>query len=393
MAYFLLNTAMINKNYEYKSLGLTPFLKFKNALLEKEFNDFNLPFLQREVRSGIVMVVISWLLYANMEAMNTPITAYFSIALTALIGAISVAIAYWATYLQKFKKTHQLIVMAGVLTTMLTIFIKIKFYPDFSFSHYLPVLICISFWMFSISGLSFFNCITCGLIFYASVYIAFLMDGNVISLDKITSLYYLLISYFMGVVISYHNDIQSRKIFLAHKALELEKQHHHHKSIHDVLTQLPNRELLEDRITKAISMATRTNISCAGIFIDLDNFKSINDRYGHSVGDLYLQEVADRLRDITREADTIARISGDEFFLLLIDTKSEEAVLGLAQKIQENLNDQFLLGDQFKLTGLGASIGICMFPYTNCSPQDIINRADQAMYKVKHLGKNSITVA
>ena len=81
------------------------------------------------------------------------------------------------------------------------------------------------------------------------------------------------------------------------------------------------------------------------------------------------------------------------FFLLLLDTKSEEAVLGLAQKIQENLNDEFLLGDQFKLAGLGASIGICMFPYPNCNPQDIINRADQAMYKVKHLGKNSITVA
>ena len=192
---------------------------------------------------------------------------------------------------------------------------------------------------------------------------------------------------------SYHKDIQSRKIFLAHKALELEKQHHHHKSIHDILTQLPNRELLEDRIVQAINMASRTNIDCAGIFIDLDNFKSINDRYGHAVGDLYLKEVADRLRDITREADTIARISGDEFFLLLLDTKSEEAVLGLAQKIQENLNDEFLLGDQFKLAGLGASIGICMFPYPNCNPQDIINRADQAMYKVKHLGKNSITVA
>ena len=393
MAYFLLNTVMINKNYEYKSLGLTPFLKFKNALLEKEFNDFNLPFLQREVRAGVIMVIVCWLLYANLEPMNAPITAFLSIAITALVGVGCMAIVYWATFLQQFKKTHQVTVMTGVVAIMLTLLFKIKFYPDFPISHYLPGLICITFWMFAISGISFIYTMVCGLLFYTFAYIVFFMDGNTTSVDKITSLYYLLISYFMGSVISYHKDIQSRKIFLAHQELEQEKQHHHHKSIHDVLTQLPNRELLEDRITKAISMATRTNISCAGIFIDLDNFKSINDRYGHSVGDLYLQEVADRLRDITREADTIARISGDEFFLLLIDTKSEEAVLGLAQKIQENLNDQFLLGDQFKLTGLGASIGICMFPYTNCSPQDIINRADQAMYKVKHLGKNSITVA
>ena len=384
---------MINKNSEYKLLGLTPYLKFKNTLLEQEFNDFNLPFLKKEVRAGLIMVILSWLLYANMESMITPLTAFFSIAITALIGAGSAAIAYGATFLQKFKKHHQIIVIAGVLSTMLTLFIKVKFYPDFPVSHYLPVMVCITFWMFAISGVAFFYTLVYGLIFYTSAYITFLMDGNAASFDKVTSLYYMLISYFMGAAISYHKDIQARKIFLAHKALELEKQHHHHKSIHDVLTQLPNRELLEDRITQAISIATRTNTTCAGIFIDLDNFKSINDKYGHAVGDLYLKEVAARLRDITREADTIARISGDEFFLLLLDTKSEEAVLGLAQKIQENLNDEFLLGDQFKLTGLGASIGIYMFPYPNCNPQDIINRADQAMYKVKHLGKNSITVA
>ena len=384
---------MIHQTFEFKSMGLTPYLKFKNALLEKEFKEFNLPFLKREVRAGIVMVIISWLLYANMEPMNAPITAFLSIAVAAMVGTSFLVIVYWASFLQKFKKYHQIIVMSGVLATMLTVFIKIKFYPDFPISHYLPILICITFWMFAISGVSFIYAVACGLMFYTFAYIVFLLDGNASSIDKITSAYYLLISYFMGAVISYHKDIQSRKIFLAHKALELEKQHHHHKSIHDLLTQLPNRELLEDRMVQAISMATRANIICAGMFIDLDNFKSINDQYGHTVGDLYLKEVANRLRDVTREADTIARISGDEFFLLLLDTKSEAAALGLAQKIQENLKDEFLLGDQFKLTGLGASIGICMFPYKNCTPQDIINRADQAMYKVKHLGKNNITVA
>ena len=384
---------MINQKFEFKSMGLTPYLKFKNTLLEQEFNEFHLPFLKKDVRAGVVIVSLSWLLYANMEPMNAPIAAFLSIAIAALVGAGFLAILYRATYLQKFKKYHQIIVLAGVLSTMFTVCIKIKYYPDFPIPHYIPVLMCVAFWMFAISGLSFAYTVVCGLMFYVFVYIAFLMDVNVGRVDIITSLYYMLISYFMGAVISYHKDIQSRKIFLAHKALEQEKQHHHHKSIHDILTQLPNRELLEDRVVQAISMAARTNISCAGIFIDLDNFKSINDRYGHAIGDLYLKEVADRLRDITREADTIARISGDEFFLLLLDTKSEEAVLGLAQKIQENLNDEFLLGDQFKLAGLGASIGICMFPYPNCNPQDIINRADQAMYKVKHLGKNSITVA
>ena len=384
---------MIHKTFEFKSMGLTPYLKFKSTLLEKEFDEFNLSFLKREVRAGVIMVILSWLLYANLEPLNAPISAFLSIATTALVGSSLLAIVYWATFLQKFKHYHQLIVMAGVLTTMLTVFIKIKFYPDFPIQHYLPAFVCITFWMFAISGVSFIYTMVCGLVFYTFAYIAFLMDGNVTRIDIITALYYMLISYFMGAVISYHKDIQSRKIFLAHQELEREKQHHHHNSIHDLLTQLPNRELLEDRMVQAISMANRTNISCAGIFIDLDNFKSINDQHGHLIGDLYLKEVASRLRDITREADTIARLSGDEFFLLMLDVKNEESVLGLAQKLQANLMDQFLLEDQFKLTGLGASIGICMFPYKNCTPLDIINRADKAMYKVKHLGKNSITLA
>ena len=384
---------MIHQTFEFKSMGLTPYLKFKNAIIEKEFNEFNLPFLKREVRAGVVMVILSWLLYANMEPMNAPISAFLSIEITALVGSGFLGFVYWATFLQKFKKHHQIIVMAGVLATMLIVCIKIKFYPDFPILHYLPVLICITFWMFTNSGVSFIYTIAFGLVFYAFAYIAFLMGGNVSRIDVITSLYYMLISYFMGAVISYHKDIQSRKIFLAHKELEREKKHHHHKSMHDVLTQLPNRELLEDRIVQAINMATRANTHCAGLFIDLDNFKSINDQYGHLIGDLYLMEIASRLQDITREADTLARIGGDEFFLLMLDVKDEESVLGLARKIKENLIDQFLLEDQFKLTGLGASVGICMFPYKNCTSLDIISRADKAMYKVKHLGKNSITVA
>ena len=122
----------------------------------------------------------------------------------------------------------------------------------------------------------------------------------------------------------------------------------------------------------------------------LDKFKNINDHYGHLVGDLYLKEVASRLQDITREADTLARIGGDEFFLLMLDVKSEEATLELSRKIQDSLNQYFILADKIKIKGLGASVGICMFPFQNCKPSDIINRADKAMYQVKNLGKSQL---
>ena len=145
----------------------------------------------------------------------------------------------------------------------------------------------------------------------------------------------------MGAVISTYNDVQSRKIFLAHKDLQQEKLHHQHKSIHDPLTKLPNRELLEDRLAQAINFASRTGVVGAGLFIDLDNFKSINDEYGHLIGDLYLKQVANRLKDITHAADSIARIGGDEFFILVLDIKNEEAALSLTKKYKKICNANF----------------------------------------------------
>lgn len=381
---------MINKIFDLDNMGISSyFVKFKNSAQEQEYDQFNVPFLKQEVRAGALIGILSWLLVAVMEPMNTPTAAYLSIFISTIVGVTFLVFVYRATYSRYFKSYHQLIVVMGVLATVISISAKIKFYPDFPITHYLPVLMFITVWMFAISGLSLNYAVIVGLVFYAFVYTAFLKTADISSVEVITATYYMVISYLMGAVIGMHQEIQSRKIFLAHKALEQEKHHHRHKSLHDLLTQLPNRELLEDRLQHAISLSARNGIKCAGLYIDLDKFKMINDQYGHMLGDLYLQEVASRLQDITREADTIARIGGDEFFLILNDVNNEESVLNIARKIQDNLSEIFILADKIKLKGLGASVGICMFPFNNCNPQDIINRADKVMYQVKQLSKNS----
>jgi diguanylate cyclase len=382
---------MINQILSLERLGISPFLvKFRNASLEQEFNTFNLPVLRQQAKVGAVIAILSWILVAFMEPMNVPSSALLSILLAAFISIAALAGVYWSTFSKFFERNHQLIVMSGVIVTMLAVSIKIKFYPDFSLTHYFPALIIITIWMFSISGLSFTKAILCGQAFYLFVVFTFLMDSKTSNVELITAIYYMLISYSLGAAVSYYNDVQARRIFLAHKALEQEKQHHHHKSLHDMLTKLPNRELLEDRLHQAISFASRKHTKCAGMYIDLDKFKSINDQYGHSLGDLYLKEVVSRLQDITRGTDTLARIGGDEFFLLMSDIKDEEAALVLSQKIQDNLNEYFILADKIKLKGLGASVGVCMFPYQSCTPNDIINRADKAMYHVKQLGNTRL---
>ena len=380
---------MINQFINLERLGISWLLvKFRNVALEQEFAAYRLSNLQQEVRTGAIVAGLSWLLVALLEPINTPSTAWFSIFVVAIAGIGALVALYFSTNLQLFKRYHQIMVMAAVITMMFAICIKVKFYQDFTLVHYFPALMLITMWMFSISGLSFIYSIICGQVFYLFTYLTLLIDDKTSKVDFVSCIYYMIVSYFIGAVISYHKDVQSRKIFLAHKALEAEKQHHQYKSIHDALTKLPNRELLHDRLAQSINLATRSGAVCAGLFIDLDNFKSINDNYGHLMGDLYLKQVASILKEATRNADTIARISGDEFFVLMLDIKNEEAALNLSQKIQQSLQEQFVLSEQFKIQGRGASIGICMFPYENCDPDGIINRADKAMYEVKQLSKN-----
>jgi diguanylate cyclase (GGDEF)-like protein len=382
---------MIKKIFDLGKMGISLyFAKFKQAALENQFNQFNVPFLKQQVRVGVIIGVLAWLLIALMEPLNTLSSAYLSIFFTTLFATSSLALVYRATYSNLFERYHQPIILLGVLATIVSVSVKIKFYPDFEISHYMPGLMFITIWMFSISGLSLKYAVMIGLLFYAFVYVSFLMYADISRVDLITAIYYMVISYFMGAVIAVHREIQSRKIFLMHKELKQQKHHHQHKSLHDSLTQLPNRDLLEDRLEQAINTSARNKMLCAGLFIDLDKFKSINDKYGHLVGDLYLKEIAKRLQNITRDADTLARVGGDEFFLLLLDIKNEETALELSRKIQDNLNEHFILADKIKLRGLGASIGICMFPYPNCTPGAIINRADKAMYQMKRLGKKQL---
>ena len=166
---------------------------------------------------------------------------------------------------------------------------------------------------------------------------------------------------------------------------------HFDRSLHDALTGLPNRELLHDRMEQALSRSSRDGLHHAGLFIDLDGFKQINDNFGHEVGDRTLKEVADRLRAAVREADTVARLGGDEFFVLIYDiSESDNAVakatqlLALIKAPLPGMPDEFVQS---------ASIGICLFPYPSANVEDIIRRADQAMYNAKEAGKDRYFVA
>ena len=160
-----------------------------------------------------------------------------------------------------------------------------------------------------------------------------------------------------------------------------------HLGHHDALTDLPNRLLLNERLDQAIKHAERHDTLLAVIFLDLDNFKHINDSLGHPVGDQLLQEAARKLLLATRQDDTVARIGGDEFVLLLEDIGKPENAGIAAQKIAAVFAEPFQLAEQtIRIT---ASLGICICPQDGNDSATLLRNADSAMYRAKEEGRNT----
>ena len=159
---------------------------------------------------------------------------------------------------------------------------------------------------------------------------------------------------------------------------------------HDALTGLPNRMLFEDRLSHALADARRKKTQCALIFVDIDHFKNINDTYGHAIGDIVLREVALRLGAGVRDSDTIGRVGGDEFVMLLPDIAGEEGASRVAEKARQALARDIVI--EGKSIPLSASMGIAIFPQHGQTLSDLSNSADTAMYEAKAKGRDTVHV-
>jgi diguanylate cyclase (GGDEF)-like protein len=157
-------------------------------------------------------------------------------------------------------------------------------------------------------------------------------------------------------------------------------------AFYDALTGLPNRVLFGDRITQAMNAAKRYKRGFAVMYLDLDNFKAINDRYGHPVGDLVLRGVAERLVLALRESDTIARFGGDEFVILQPVVNAAGDAADLAKKVVEAMQAPFTIENVDHV--VHTSIGIALFPQDGNTPDELMDRADRALYRAKHAGRN-----
>ena len=163
--------------------------------------------------------------------------------------------------------------------------------------------------------------------------------------------------------------------------LEEEINRSEHLALHDPLTGLPNRRLLEDRLTKAIERGERNEALVAVLLIDLDGFKQINDTHGHPVGDEVLRVVATRLQMRVRKADTIARVGGDEFLVVVSDLLQPHGAQVLASKLMTDLNEPIVMGEVHLRPC--ASIGVAIYPQDAQTMETLCAKADAAMYEQK----------
>lgn len=193
-------------------------------------------------------------------------------------------------------------------------------------------------------------------------------------------------SFFVGLIV---NDLKSavKKLEAERRALIESRARIKLMAQHDALTHLPNRALAKERLIYLLEHARRDHAQVAVIFLDLDNFKTINDSLGHAAGDQLLKHVAERLRAAVRASDTVARFSGDEFLILLDGMHSDEAIVTTVSKIIQSLSQPFRF-DEMEVRAT-ASIGIAISPRDGELPDELIKHADIAMYQAKECGRNA----
>lgn len=362
-------------------------LGFHDSATEMAFVRHILPRLRLQGRAAIILGTIIYFLYGAVDHLFVPadlLDEVWQVRVLALIVPAGVLIL---SYLPWFERYNQLPLGLVGLSAALGLIAMLWRLPLESAAYCFPGMMLATFYTYNLLGTRFIHAL---LINVAVLVLYNLLFGVIRDFPEAVLLsqnFFLVSANLIGGAAGYLAEFYRRQLFLREMQLEEERQLHLNRSLHDRLTGLPNRDLLDDRINQALALARRDQARHAGFFIDLDGFKSINDRLGHDHGDIVLRSVARRLESVMRETDTISRIGGDEFFVLVQDIGSCDSARHLAEKLIALIEQPIP-----ELPGkheLSASIGICLFPRPGLAntPEGIIRCADQAMYQAKADGR------
>lgn len=368
-------------------------LKFNNSRLEAHYKKYIFPRLLKQSRLSLLLIAMMYELYGVLDYLLAPQNLLSQITFIRSATTFVVLAIFILTFFKVFKKHHQTLLTFALLLSSASLLWKMTLIHQSIFPYYFTGLILLLLWVHVFYILNFSNVFFCTLAILILSFSAFFALFSFSFNESLSYLIVLTSAFGISVFSSYIAEKSDRALFLREKSLDRERHEHRMRAMHDELTQLPNRALLIDRIEQVILDSRRNNQFCAGFFLDLDNFKEVNDTYGHAVGDAVLNEVSKRLTATIRAADTVARLSGDEFFVLARDVKNKAQAEAFGHKLLRKINKPYQIDGKVVSNSLSVSVGICLFPYVGVTPLDMIKKADHAMYQVKLSGKSGIAFA
>ncbi|MGB4811083.1 MAG: GGDEF domain-containing protein [Methylophilaceae bacterium] len=344
-------------------------------------------------RLALLLIAMMYELYGILDYLLAPQQLLEKITVIRSATTFIILLIFSLTFFRIFRKYHQVILTFALLLATVSLIWKMMLIQQYLFPYYFTGLLLLLFWVHAFYVLNFACAFLAALAIVVTTIVSFFAVFNFPLRESVSYLIVLGVAFGISILSSYIAEKGDRSLFLKEKELDRERYIHRERSMHDALTGLPNRVLLLDRAEQVILDASRNNQLCVGYFLDLDNFKIINDTYGHAVGDMVLSEVSNRLKAAIRATDTVARLSGDEFFVLARDIKNKEQALAFGHKLLRRLSKPYKVQGKIVSTTLSASIGASLFPYIGVTPLDMIEKADHAMYQVKLSGKSGITMA
>ncbi|MBS1144354.1 MAG: hypothetical protein H6R14_1760 [Proteobacteria bacterium] len=368
-------------------------LSFRDEETESAFIRQFLPRLRLQGRAAILVGVFVYFVYGGLDHLFVPVAQLGLVWFIRMVALAVPLLVLVASFTSWFEKANQFLLALVGLSASLGLIAMLWHLPVSSSAYYYPGLMLATFYTYNLIGARFIQALGINLFVLVLYNVLFGYFGAYPQPMLLSQNFFMISANLIGGAAGYLVEYQRRQLFLRELQLDRERRIHLQRSLHDRLTGLPNRDLLYDRLKQALALARRDSERHAGFFVDLDGFKSINDQLGHDVGDIALREISRRLVAATRETDTISRLGGDEFFLLVQDIGSCDAAAHLADKLIRII-EQPIAGLP-NAPALSASVGICLFPHAGLesTPEAIIRCADLAMYNAKAAGKRCYHLA
>ncbi|XOV88606.1 MAG: diguanylate cyclase [Pseudomonadota bacterium] len=376
----------LEEETEEKSYVLNPWtLHYLDHTLEQEYTSSDATRLGARLLPLIFLVVPFLLLFALLELVGVVGSL---VRWPGILCLVLVLVILAVTVNRAPRLAEPGLVLALVVATVIPL---AHIHSDADLAPFLPGL-CIVILLTQFVGLKFLHGVVASLSLLLLVTLALLSTDVQLS-QLADAMLFLIPGLLVAGVAGYASDKQKRELFAHLKRIDAERSAHEQMALHDPLTGLPNRNLLRERMAQSVARARRSHGRFAVLFVDLDDFKSVNDSYGHAVGDRVLKEIAGNLLLQVRGEDTVARLGGDEFVVLSEQVQDTGSARIAAERIAAAVAKPIVISagkraDTIHVT-VTASIGIALCPNDGDSLEKLINRADEAMYHAKRDGKDT----